>query len=116
MPTADISITNNNKAIELSVDKATIVSPATNLKLISKPADGVALTTNQMWMNIKNGSEANSIDASKTADITLGWTVGEGIDLTLEGGIGPLNKELLGTTPLANNLDLFKITWTVSQA
>lgn len=115
MPTTDISITNNNKAMELSVEKAVIGTPASNLNLIAKPADGVDLTTNQMWMTVKNGSEANSIDVSKSGDIALGWTVGSGIDLTLDGNIGPLDKTLLGTIPLANNLDLFKITWTVTQ-
>ncbi|RDB60800.1 hypothetical protein C1878_13215 [Gordonibacter sp. 28C] len=116
MPTTGISITNNNKAIEIAVEKATIASPASNLLLTEKPADGTSLTTNQMWMTLKNGAEANFIDVSKAGDIPLNWTVGDGIDLTLDGSMGPLSKDLLGSSPLTANLDLFKITWVVSQA
>ena len=116
MPNTGISITNNNKAIAIAVEKATISAPATNLALVEKPAAGASLTANQMWMTVKNGSEANFIDVSKSGDIALGWTVGDGIDLTLDGSMGPLTKDLLGSSPLTANLQLFKITWVVSQA
>ena len=119
-PPTGATITNTSPNYGIVVKSVGVTKDNSNLTLVESTK--ASLAANEMWMTVAAGSDTtNVIDFGATTVATPSPTIwkmdtesAKTINLTIAGGMGALNGELLKGILSETGHNLFKISWTIA--